>query len=49
MVAGVVVGVAVVVIADATVTIVGCGIRDQRMQELAKVAKVATISPPTSK
>ena len=49
MVAGVVVGVAVVVIADPTVTIVGRGIRDQRMQELAKAAKVATIPPPTRK
>ena len=46
---GVVVGVAVVVAADPTITMVGRGTRNRRMQELAKVAKVATIPPPTSK
>ena len=43
-----VVGVAVMVVADPTVTIVGRGTRAWRMQELAKVAKVAAIPPPTS-
>ena len=52
MVAGVFVGVAVVVVADPTVRMVGRGTRDRRMQELAKaanVAKVATTPPPPSK
>ena len=46
MVAGVVVGAAVVVVADPTVTMVGRGTRDRRMQELAKVAKVAKVVTP---
>ena len=47
-----VLGVAMVVVADPTVTMIGRGTRDRGMQELAKVAnvaKVATTPPPTSK
>ena len=39
-------GVAVVMIADPTVTIIGRGTRDRLMQEQARVAKVATTPPP---
>ena len=49
VVAGVVVGVAVVVVMDPIVTMVGRGTRDQRMQELAKVTTVATIPRPQAK
>ena len=49
VVAGVVVGVAVVVVMDPIVTMVSRGTRDQRMQELAKVTTVATIPRPQAK
>ena len=42
-------GVAVVVVADTTVTMVGRRTSGRRMRELAKVANVAAIPPPRSK